>query len=112
MKTEYEFKKEIGWEFVDGDYIHSTKALWKYPVLTFMTTLAAGLIGASQAFVYVPFFISLSMPLDCVVQTNAIVTLYGTTSITVLNSIFKKVPWDYFAMVTIFTALALTRASS
>ena len=45
------------------------------------------------------------MPLDCVVQTNAIVTLYGTISITVLNSIFKKVPWDYFAMVTIFTAL-------
>jgi len=104
-KSEYEFKKEISWEFLDGDYTHSMKILWKYPIITFIATFGASLIGTTPAFVYVPFFISLAMPMDCVVQTNAVVTLLATTSITFLNSIFKKVPWDYFGMVVIFTAL-------
>ena len=57
-KSEYEFKQQIGWQFTEDDYKYSLSTVWQYPVITFIGTFTAILVGFSPAFIYVPFFIT------------------------------------------------------
>lgn len=106
QRQEYLTKKAINWTFSPDDYHYEgVMSAIPFAIFGFISTFLAILCGFSPAYFYVPFLIAKELFPDNVIQTNALISLYATTTSTVLNFVFGRMPPDYFLMVIIFGAI-------
>lgn len=105
QKHEYELKKRIGWRFTPCDYKHSLKSALGFPLCAFIFSFTSILVGFTPAFFFVPLLLANHLQLESVIMTNAILSVFSTFCATLLNVIFRRIPFDYQLADALFAAV-------
>jgi lysylphosphatidylglycerol synthetase-like protein (DUF2156 family) len=96
QKSDYELRKSINWKFYPGDYQYAFKTALVFPLCGLIFSFLAILLGFTPAFLYITLLLQFEMAPPVVTYTNACLTMFSTLCSTIINFLFRYMPYDYF----------------